>query len=58
MYDKEIAVVSPNDDQSILIETSSCNLELFATQLRDFHMCHRKLSLLNEIYVPIPPNPI
>ena len=30
------------DDQSILIETSSCNLQFFSvlitTQLRDFHM--------------------
>ena len=33
---------SPEDDQSILIETSSCNLQFFSelitTQLRDFHM--------------------
>ena len=32
----------PEDDQSILIETSSCNLQFFSelttTQLRDFHM--------------------
>ena len=33
---------SPDDDHSILIETSSCNLQFFSelitTQLRDFHM--------------------
>ena len=33
---------SPEDDQSILIETSSFNLQFFSelitTQLRDFHM--------------------
>ena len=33
---------SPDDDQIILIETSSCNLQFFSelitTQLRDFHM--------------------
>ena len=35
-------LASPEDDQSILIETSSCNLQFFSelitTQLRDFHM--------------------
>ena len=34
--------ISGDDDQSILIETSSCNLQFFSelitTQLRDFHM--------------------
>ena len=34
--------LSPEDDQIILIETSSCNLQFFSelitTQLRDFHM--------------------
>ena len=36
------AIIFTEDDQSILIETSSCNLQFFSepitTQLRDFHM--------------------
>ena len=41
IYDINVCL-SPEDDQSILIETSSCNLQFFSelitTQLRDFHM--------------------
>ena len=42
--------LSKCDDQSILIETSSCNLQFFSelitTQLRDFHMVSPQVSLL------------
>ena len=45
--------ISPEDDQSILIETLSCNLQFFSelhvitTQLRDFHMVPPQVVLLN-----------
>ena len=50
-----ISIVSPEDHQSILIETSSCNLQFFSeliSQLRDFHMVSPQVvfTLLNNLY--------
>ena len=49
---RESSSSSPEDDQSILIKTSSCNLqffsELFTTQFENFTWCHRKQSLLKK----------
>ena len=46
---------SPEDDLSILIETSSCNLQFFSelitTQLRDFHMVSPQVASLYP-YLP------
>ena len=47
-------VISHEDDQSILIEMLSCNLqfflELIATQLRDFHMVSPQVAFPNIYY--------
>ena len=44
---------SPEDDQSILIEMSSCNLQFFSelitTQLRDFHMVSPQVVFLTQV---------